>query len=116
MRLKRRAGCWRPTPHFTTTALETLSTVHANSAAQGISRFTTCVLQSGVEMPYLAIKANIAESLNAIVQIERRPGLRFISHVLEIRGYDREDDRYELFSLYSRKCDGTPIAPLAITA
>lgn len=29
----------------------TISTVHANSAAQGISRFTTCVLQSGVEMP-----------------------------------------------------------------
>jgi pilus assembly protein CpaF len=28
----------------------TFSTVHANSAAQGISRFTTCVLQSGVEM------------------------------------------------------------------
>jgi hypothetical protein len=30
--------------------------VHANSAAQGISRFTTCVLQSGVDMPYRAIK------------------------------------------------------------
>ena len=27
----------------------TVWTVHANSAAQGISRFTTCVLQSGVE-------------------------------------------------------------------
>jgi pilus assembly protein CpaF len=27
----------------------TISTVHANSVAQGISRFTTCVLQSGVD-------------------------------------------------------------------
>ena len=34
----------------------TISTVHANSAAQGISRFTTCVLQSGVEIPFRAIK------------------------------------------------------------
>jgi pilus assembly protein CpaF len=34
----------------------TISTVHANSAAQGISRFTTCVLQSGVELPSRAIK------------------------------------------------------------
>jgi pilus assembly protein CpaF len=34
----------------------TISTVHANSAAQGISRFTACVLQSGVELPYLAVK------------------------------------------------------------
>src|SRR5260370_23908216 len=59
----------------------TLSTVHANSAAQGISRFATCVLQSGVEMPYRAIKTNIADSLNIIVQIERRPRTRFISEV-----------------------------------
>ena len=74
----------------------TLSTVHANSAAQGISRFTTCVLQSGVEMPYRAIKNNIADSLNVIVQIERRPGKRFVSEVLEIRGYDQSSDHYDL--------------------
>ena len=49
----------------------TLSTVHANSAAQGISRFTTCVLQRGVGMPCRAIKTNIADSLNIIIQIER---------------------------------------------
>src|SRR5712671_2302199 len=54
-----------------------ISTVHANSAAQGISRFTTCVLQSGVEMPYRAVKTNIADSLNIIVQIDRRPGRRY---------------------------------------
>ena len=30
----------------------TISTVHANSAAQGLSRFATCVLQSHVEIPY----------------------------------------------------------------
>ncbi len=81
----------------------TISTVHANSAAQGISRFTTCVLQSGVEMPYLAIKSNIAESLNVIVQIERRPGMRFVSEVLEIRGYYPEADRYDLHHVYVRQ-------------
>ncbi len=78
----------------------TLSTVHANSAAQGISRFTTCVLQSGVEMPYLAIKTNIADSLNVIIQVERRPGRRFVSEVLEIRAYDVENDRYDLHAEY----------------
>jgi pilus assembly protein CpaF len=74
----------------------TLSTVHANSAAQGISRFTTCVLQSGVEMPYRAIKTNIGDSLDVVIQIERRPGTRFVSQVLEICGYDAENDRYDL--------------------
>ena len=78
----------------------TISTVHANSAAQGISRFTTCVLQSGVEIPYRAIKTNIADSLNMIFQIERRPGMRFVSEVLEIRGYDPEADRYDLWPVY----------------
>jgi pilus assembly protein CpaF len=81
----------------------TISTVHANSAAQGISRFTTCVLQSGVEMPYRAIKTNIADSLNIIIQIERRPGKRFVSEVLEIRDYDPEGDGYHLESVYCRQ-------------
>ena len=78
----------------------TISTVHANSAAQGISRFTTCVLQSGVELPYRSIKTNIADSLNIIIQIERRPGIRFVSEVLEIQGFDPKSDRYHWGSVY----------------
>jgi len=62
----------------------TISTVHANSARQGISRFTTCVLQSGVELPYNAIQANIGESVNVVMHLERRPGKRFVSEVLEL--------------------------------
>jgi len=80
----------------------TLSTIHANSAKQGLSRFTSCVLQSGVELPYRAIKTNIADSLNVIVQIERRPGLRFISEVLEINRYDADKDLFELAPIYAR--------------
>ena len=30
----------------------TLSTIHANSAQQGLARFTSCVLQSGVELTF----------------------------------------------------------------
>jgi pilus assembly protein CpaF len=78
----------------------TISTVHANSAAQGISRFTTCVLQSGIEMPYRAIKTNIAESLDIMIQIERRPGCRFVSEVLEIQEYKPEYDQYGLVQIY----------------
>ncbi len=85
----------------------TLSTVHANSAVQGISRFTTCVLQSGVEIPFRAIKTNIADSLNIIIQIERRPGSRFLSHVVEILSYDSETDRFVLGPAYTRN-DASP--------
>jgi pilus assembly protein CpaF len=59
-----------------------LSTIHASSAKQGLARFTSCVLQSGVELPYRAIKTNIGDSLNVVVHIERRPGRRFITDLV----------------------------------
>ena len=81
----------------------TLSTVHANSALQAISRFTSCVLQSDVELPYRAIKSNIADSLNLLVHVERRPGRRFVSEVLEIAGYGADTDRYDLKRVFVRE-------------
>ena len=78
----------------------TLSTIHASSAKQGLARFTSCVLQSGVDLPYRAIKTNIGDSLNVVIQIERRPGRRFISEVLEINGYDPDADRFDLCAIY----------------
>lgn len=80
----------------------TLSTVHANSALQAINRFTSCVLQSNVELPYRAIKSNIGDSLNLLVHVERRPGTRFVSEVLEIAGYCPDTDRYELKQVFVR--------------
>ncbi|HEV3482116.1 MAG TPA: ATPase, T2SS/T4P/T4SS family [Candidatus Acidoferrales bacterium] len=79
----------------------TLSTVHASSAHQAISRFTSCVLQSGVELPYRAIKTNIGDSLNVIIQLERRPGRRFVSEVLEIGGYTADADQYNLTQAFA---------------
>ena len=83
----------------------TLSSVHANSAHQALSRFTSCVLQSEVELPYRAIKSNIADSLNLLIHIERRPGKRYVSEVLEVAGYDPDTECYELTPLYTRKED-----------
>ena len=81
----------------------TLSTIHANSAGQAISRFTTCTLQSGVELPYKAIRSNIADALDLLVHIERRQGKRFVTQVLAIKAYDSALDRYDLESVYERE-------------
>ncbi|MGA8142859.1 MAG: ATPase, T2SS/T4P/T4SS family [Candidatus Acidiferrales bacterium] len=78
----------------------TLSTIHANSAKQGLARFTSCVLQSGVELPYRAIKTNIADSLNVVVQLERRPGRRFVSEVVLINGYDPDADQFDYGAVF----------------
>jgi pilus assembly protein CpaF len=71
-----------------------ICTVHATSAGQGLARFTSCVLQSGVDLPYRAIKTNIGDSVNVVVHLERRPGRRFVSEVVEIHGYDPDRDEY----------------------
>jgi pilus assembly protein CpaF len=81
----------------------TLSTIHANSAKQGLARFASCVLQSGIDLPYRAVKANIADSLHVVVQVERRPGQRFISEVLEINSYDADADLFDYCILYAAK-------------
>lgn len=81
----------------------TLSTIHANSAKQGLARFTSCVLQSGIELPYRGIKSNIADSLHVVIQIERRPGRRYISEVLEINSYDPDADLFDYCAFYQRQ-------------
>ena len=81
----------------------TLATLHANSARQAIARFTTCVLQSGVELPYRAVRSNIADALNVLVHIERRRGQRLVTQVFSVQRYDPALDRYDLEALYERE-------------
>jgi excisionase family DNA binding protein len=80
----------------------TLVTLHANSAGQALARFATCVLQSGIDLSYRAIRSNIAEALNLLVHIERRHGQRLVWEFYAIRRYDPALDRYDLKALYER--------------
>ena len=73
-----------------------LSTIHANSAEQALARFASCVLQSGVELPYPAIRRLISESIDLVVHLERRRGLRLVTEVVCVTGYEPGGDRYEL--------------------
>jgi pilus assembly protein CpaF len=78
----------------------TLSTIHANDARLALSRFTTCVLQAGVDLPYPAIRANIAEVLNLVVHLERKTdGTRRVAQILRIERYDHGRDAYESAAL-----------------
>jgi pilus assembly protein CpaF len=80
-----------------------LSTIHANSASQALSRLASCVLQSGIELPYKAIKANIADSIHLLVHIKRRHAKRFISEILELRSYSPTEDQYTLNPIYQHQ-------------
>jgi len=78
----------------------TLSTIHANSAQQAIARLTSCVLQAGVELPYAAIRSNIADAVNLLLHIERRQGRRYVSELVEVNSYDLANDKYEFTTIY----------------
>jgi pilus assembly protein CpaF len=79
-----------------------LSTVHATSARQALARFTSCILQSGVDLPYRAVKTNVGDSVDVVVHLERRPGRRFVSEVVEIHGYDPDRDEFNCGIIFDR--------------
>jgi pilus assembly protein CpaF len=77
----------------------TLSTIHANSAEQALRRFASCVLQSGVDLPYAAIRHGIAEGIQHVAHLERRNGRRVLTELLRVRRYDVVTDSYEVAEL-----------------
>lgn len=68
-----------------------LTTVHANTPRDSLSRLEALVLMSGMELPSKAIREQIASAINLIVQVSRFPdGLRKILKISEIAGMESE--------------------------
>jgi pilus assembly protein CpaF len=84
----------------------TLSTIHANSAEQAVSRFISCVLQSGIELPYRAICSNIGDAVHMLLHIERRRGRRYVAQLLQLVRYNTARDCYEFEVIYDSNKDG----------
>jgi pilus assembly protein CpaF len=66
-----------------------LTTLHANSPRDALSRLETMALMSGMELPMKAIKEQIKSSIDLIVQQTRfKDGVRRISAVSEVQGME----------------------------
>jgi pilus assembly protein CpaF len=64
-----------------------LTTIHANSSRDALSRLETLVLMAGVELPSRAIREQIAAAISFVVQVSRMPdGSRKITDITEISG------------------------------
>jgi pilus assembly protein CpaF len=77
-----------------------VSTVHANSAVHALTRLAHCVLQAGVGLPYASIRGQVGESLDLLVQIERRQGKRLVTEVVAVAGFDYGRDDFDLQTIY----------------
>ncbi|MFN8017036.1 MAG: ATPase, T2SS/T4P/T4SS family [Acidimicrobiales bacterium] len=62
-----------------------LSTVHANSAADALVRLEGLVLMAGVGVPVEAVRAQLRAAVDLVVHVARRPdGSRGVDHVLRV--------------------------------
>ena len=68
-----------------------LTTIHANSPRDALSRLETLVLTAGVELPLRAIREQVSSAFDLLVQITRLvDGSRRISHVTEVLRMESE--------------------------
>ena len=66
-----------------------LTTVHANSPRDAVSRIEVMTLMAGVEMPLAAIREQIASAVQIVVQQARMPdGRRRIVEIAEVTGME----------------------------
>jgi pilus assembly protein CpaF len=77
-----------------------LSTIHANSGEQALTRFASCVVQSGVELPYQAVRYQIADAIHLVLHLDRRRGARVTREVLRVGRYNAQHDRYDVEALW----------------
>ena len=78
--------------------LGSLSTIHANSAEQALTRLAHCVLTANVGLPHQSIREAIALAIHVVVHLARVQGGRRVMDVLAIRGYQAQADRFEVQS------------------
>lgn len=66
-----------------------LTTLHANSPRDALSRLETMVLMAGMELPHRAIREQIASALDLVVHTDRmRDGSRKVVSISEVQGME----------------------------
>ena len=84
-----------------------LTTIHANSPRECLSRLETLVLMAGMDLPLKAIRQQIAGAINLIIQLSRlKDGSRKVVSVCEVIGMEGEMiTMQEIFKFESKGAD-----------
>ncbi len=68
-----------------------MTTIHANSARDGVSRLENMIAMTGIEMPTKAVRSQISSAVNLIVQASRlQDGSRRMVSITELTGMEGE--------------------------
>jgi len=66
-----------------------MSTLHANTPRDAISRLETMVLMAGLDLPSRAIREQIASAIHLVIHLSRlRDGTRRVTHLTEVTGME----------------------------
>ena len=66
-----------------------MTTIHANSARDGVARLENMIAMAGIEMPLKAMRSQISSAVNVIVQASRlQDGSRRMTSITEITGME----------------------------
>jgi len=79
-----------------------LSTVHADDPARALSRLETMCLMSDADVPLIAVRRQIIEAIDLVVQVRRTAGKRQVVEIAEVGSDDRGSGAYPVRTLFSR--------------
>lgn len=80
-----------------------MATLHASSAARGLTRFETLILTADVNWPLDAIRVSIADTFHYVMFLARRNGKRQLEQILQMQGYDHATGKYQYNLIIDRK-------------
>ena len=84
-----------------------LTTIHANSADQALTRLAHCVLMANVGLPHASIREAIAAAIHIVVHLDRVGDQRRVTHVARVHEYDPRRAAQLVGDLgYTKRADG----------
>jgi pilus assembly protein CpaF len=68
-----------------------LTTIHANSPRDGVSRMETMIAMGGIELPMKALRQQFTAAVDLIIQVNRlQGGPRKVTHITEVLGMEQD--------------------------
>src|ERR1700682_1840612 len=78
-----------------------LTTLHANTTRDAMSRLETMVLMAGIDLPTKAIRQQVASAVDLVIQLSRmRDGQRKVTSITEITGMEGDTITMQEIFLY----------------
>jgi pilus assembly protein CpaF len=80
-----------------------ISTLHANSALDALSRLETMAAYADVNLPHRAIQLRIGNFADLVLHVVKKGQQRFVSEVIRVHKFDLEKNDYRTDRIYEKE-------------